>query len=543
MSTSSNLTNQLDDFEYTGIIHILTKCNGLWLKHFDDKPTEIHAESHKEWKQFIQSQPSSIVRDWIKQLGPFQSEDKALKHLIKTNPLCCPKIRSNTDTKLTSRILNFIETIQRYSIKIHQQITSHDHDPHSDYSDSIRGYSDDSREPSPSKHPFAIHFDKMPSHWSYQRITEYFSIFGSASLYLRRNSKNNSIGSGYLYFKNRSSAERCVTATKGNRFHVEFVQKSSHYIRRYVVHYTGKIRHIGLPIRHRSHSRSSARHRSARSTSKSKKKDRERPRHRSRSRARSSRSSTSDRYHRKHKRHSSRDSHRHKHKKGKGKHIRKEQPKSKGCKAKTCVPIEETLTKQTEKEADGTHVVYDGDYTVLDYMESDATIERKPVHKWNCYAIIYWLNRVNNGYFRSTKYINLRRHICIGKVNGNQLCHLNDVTLNMIGIYDTNEIDIILDAVSELIYADTYNNVIANTMRSDNIPNMYCDPVSFELMMDPVCLDSANVYERKSIEEYVMKYGKDPLTHKIVKFEKVVAVQCLKRKIESWTHNNVITMY
>eukprot|EP01083_Nonionella_stella_P008278 23817_1 len=272
----------------------------------------------------------------------------------------------------------------------------------------------------------------MPLHWSYQRIAEYFSIFGSASLYLRRDSKNKSSGSGYLYFKDRSSAEWCVKATKYNRFHVEFVHKSS------------------LHIRHRSRSPTSARRRSARSRSKTKKKNRKRSRHRSRSRSRprSSRSS------RKHKRHSSRDSHRHKHKKGKGKHIRKEQPKSKGCKAKTCVPIEETHAKQTEKEVGGTHVVYDGDYTVLDYMESDATIERKPVHKWNCYAIIYWLNRVNNGYFRSTKYINLRRHICIGKVNGNQLCHLNDVTLNMIGIYDTNEIDIILNAVSELIYTD-----------------------------------------------------------------------------------------
>eukprot|EP01083_Nonionella_stella_P218314 782965_1 len=508
-------SNQSNDFEHTGIIHILTKYNGLWLKHIDDKAKEIHAESNKEWKQFIQSQPSSIIRDWIKQLGTFQSEDKALKHIIKTNPLCCPKIRSKTDAKLTSRILNFIETIQRYSVEKHRKITVHD--PHSDYSESIRDYSSDSREQSASiaNHAFAVHFDKMPLHWSYQRIAEYFSIFGSASLYLRRDSKNKSSGSGYLYFKDRSSAEWCVKATKYNRFHVEFVHKSS------------------LHIRHRSRSPTSARRRSARSRSKTKKKDRKRSRHRSRSRSRprSSRSS------RKHKRHSSRGSRRHK---NKDKHIRKEQTENN---AKTCVPIEETdTTKQTEKDVDSTP-----DYTVLDYMESDAAIERKPVHQWNCYAVIYWLNRVHNGYLRGTKYINLRKHICIGKVNGNQLCHLNDVTLNMIGIYDTNEIDIILNAVSELIYTDRYNNVIANTMRADNIPSMYCDPVSFELMMDPVYLGSANdangnVYERRSIEEYVTKYGKDPLTHKIVKCEEVVAADCLKKKIESWTHNNVITM-
>eukprot|EP01084_Bolivina_argentea_P113960 203000_1 len=168
-------------------------------------------------------------------------------------------------------------------------------------------------------------------------------------------------------------------------------------------------------------------------------------------------------------------------------------------------------------------------------------IEIKSVNDWNCYGIIYWLNRVNNGILNGFEYWNLRRHIVVGKVCGNQLCHLNDVTLKMIGIYDENKVRLILDLISELISDNSYNNLMANVLLTDMIPDSYCDPVSFELMNDPVMVESCgNIYEREFIEKYIGNYNKDPLTQKSVYISEIISCDDLKCKINAWTETYVL---
>lgn len=170
-----------------------------------------------------------------------------------------------------------------------------------------------------------------------------------------------------------------------------------------------------------------------------------------------------------------------------------------------------------------------------------SKIERKAVDDWSHYAIIYWLNRVNDGRFKDVKYTNLRKHIFIGKVRGNQLCHLNEVTLNMIGIFKLEEIDCILDTISELIENDEYNNFAANTVLTDNIPISYCDAMSFELMKNPVLLKSSGyIYERESIKEYIGRYHKDPLSQTTAHLNQMVEDKLLRSKIDLWRKHNCI---
>eukprot|EP01084_Bolivina_argentea_P113961 203001_1 len=181
---------------------------------------------------------------------------------------------------------------------------------------------------------------------------------------------------------------------------------------------------------------------------------------------------------------------------------------------------------------------YNGDYK-LDCIKNDI-FERKSVFEWNYYAIIYWLNRVNNGQFNGLKYMNLKRYICIGQVRGNQLCHLNEVTLRMLGIYDMNDIELILNEIFELVSKDEFNNIIANVLCNDNVPDMYCDPISFELMNEPVLVKpSGYIYENEWIKNYVRKYNKDPLTRQQVCMNQIIDDDCLKKRIVIWKQNNV----
>ena len=64
--------------------------------------------------------------------------------------------------------------------------------------------------------------------------------------------------------------------------------------------------------------------------------------------------------------------------------------------------------------------------------------------EWNHYAIIFWLNRVMGGKLAYIDYLNLRKHIFIGKIKGNELHLMNDVILRMIGIFDANQHSMIL---------------------------------------------------------------------------------------------------
>eukprot|EP01084_Bolivina_argentea_P031802 58852_1 len=116
----------------------------------------------------------------------------------------------------------------------------------------------------------------------------------------------------------------------------------------------------------------------------------------------------------------------------------------------------------------------------------DVKIERVSVNDWNCYAIIYWFNRVNNGMFNDIKYKELRKHIVVGKIKGCDLMSINNITLRMMRIYDMIEQQSILNAIKDVIMNDNFNNIIANIMKIDDIPMKYVDVTTYEIMNEPV---------------------------------------------------------
>eukprot|EP01084_Bolivina_argentea_P123987 219711_1 len=174
-------------------------------------------------------------------------------------------------------------------------------------------------------------------------------------------------------------------------------------------------------------------------------------------------------------------------------------------------------------------------------------IENKHVDNWNWYEIIYWLNRCKYGRFNNIKYLNLRKHLYIGKIKGYQLKSINHITLNMIGINDYNSHMLILDAFAELLMEEDMNNISNNALnmfKNDNIdiPMKYLDPISYELMCEPMICKNKKIntcYEWKCIQKYVKQYGMDPLMQQTVTLKEFVKHDALKNEIDEWKQKHL----
>eukprot|EP01083_Nonionella_stella_P166775 558652_1 len=176
--------------------------------------------------------------------------------------------------------------------------------------------------------------------------------------------------------------------------------------------------------------------------------------------------------------------------------------------------------------------------------------ERKSVSEWDWYAIIYWFNRVANGRFNNMEYITFRKHICMGRIKGKQLKKINHITLNMIGIREYTQHQMILNAIADLLMKDDYDNEAAHWFEKDvDIPETYLDPISFELMDEPVMIAKhhprrglTRCYERKCIEKYHAQYGRNPLTEGTEQKVRLHRKQNkkLRCKIQEWKQINMI---
>ncbi len=82
-----------------------------------------------------------------------------------------------------------------------------------------------------------------------------------------------------------------------------------------------------------------------------------------------------------------------------------------------------------------------------------------------------------------------------------------------------------------------FDNLSANMKLTDE-QKVYCDPMLFEIMDEPVMITvSGYTYERKNIEQYIDKFHKDPITGQEIELKHIAANQALKLLIQQWIHN------
>ena len=174
-------------------------------------------------------------------------------------------------------------------------------------------------------------------------------------------------------------------------------------------------------------------------------------------------------------------------------------------------------------------------------QEIEANKTRKLLNEWNCHEIIHWLNRVDKGKLNDIKYKCLKKQIKIGNIKGYELSNINDTTLKLIGIKDVKDRKIILNYIFDLI-SNNYSKEVdieEATSICGDIPDSFCDPISYEIMNDPVLVTkSGHTYERSFIENYVKQHGIDPITQQKVESNDIVCNRALKDSIKIWQSQN-----
>ena len=66
------------------------------------------------------------------------------------------------------------------------------------------------------------------------------------------------------------------------------------------------------------------------------------------------------------------------------------------------------------------------------------------------------------------------------------------------------------------------------------IPIEFQDPISYDLMTDPVKLPSGTIMDRKIIKQILLNHEQDPFNRSPLKYENLIEVPDFKTKIENW---------
>ena len=112
---------------------------------------------------------------------------------------------------------------------------------------------------------------------------------------------------------------------------------------------------------------------------------------------------------------------------------------------------------------------------------------------------------------------------------------INEIILRMMGIHDVNEQELVLDAISELLLNDGFDDKPTNAINGMDIPIKYVGALSYEVMTNPIkVVISAYVYEGECITQYIKQHLRDPITEQSVILFDLVECRELKREIKLW---------
>eukprot|EP01084_Bolivina_argentea_P193665 332235_1 len=199
-------------FEVTGIPCILSKNDNIWLlKQATGNPTQITANSIQQWTEFIQSQPHWLVNKWYTLMSKFDSDYKALKHILNSKSNSNHFI--NMDNELNRRMLKFVEMIQTYDMGKH----------------ATNG--DDSNEDINSNNYISktnVYITGLPTQWSEHEMTQFLTHFGTITSCLSCKDRFNGHS---VNFENEKAAQNCIHDLNGKRFQgsilsVKYAKKS-----------------------------------------------------------------------------------------------------------------------------------------------------------------------------------------------------------------------------------------------------------------------------------------------------------------------------
>ena len=119
---------------------------------------------------------------------------------------------------------------------------------------------------------------------------------------------------------------------------------------------------------------------------------------------------------------------------------------------------------------------------------------------------------------------------------GHELGALNAVTLRVMGLREEGLQRMVLDKVGALKRESvlrTFNSLAVTANAS--VPKQYLDPISYELMTDPVMVTvSGYSYQRSVIEKHIANYKNDPFSRQYVSSQHLVENRALKECIAEY---------
>lgn len=164
------------------------------------------------------------------------------------------------------------------------------------------------------------------------------------------------------------------------------------------------------------------------------------------------------------------------------------------------------------------------------------------ISKWTANDIYEWILSLDRQRF--SKYKDLKQKITDAELTGNDL---KDVTEDNImkdfGIKKFSDKKLLYSKIQSILPKDVKEAKNKKTTKKEvdeeDIPEQFLDPITYELMEDPVlCSKSGHTYERKTIEDWIESNGADPITRQKIKKKHLTPNRTLKELIQAWKKEN-----
>ena len=146
----------------------------------------------------------------------------------------------------------------------------------------------------------------------------------------------------------------------------------------------------------------------------------------------------------------------------------------------------------------------------------DAIVKKKEsqsktvdLSKWNATDIHEWILSIDA--VRFGKYKNLKQRLNEEQLSGNDLIFVTEQDVKDFGINVFGDRKLLFSSIQELTKQKS-SSPFDEAVDDSSIPDGFLDPITYELMVDPVQSPSGHTYERKTIEQWIKENGVDPIS-------------------------------
>lgn len=165
--------------------------------------------------------------------------------------------------------------------------------------------------------------------------------------------------------------------------------------------------------------------------------------------------------------------------------------------------------------------------------------EKVDISGWNALDIYDWIMSIDAERFG--KYDKLKQMLEDEQLTGEDLSGITEQNLKEFGITKFADKKMLYNKIQNILPQkeerrnEKGSKGMVQDMDDEDVPDQFLDPITYELMVDPVlCRKSGQTYERKTIEGCIEQSGLDPITQQKIKKKHLFPNRVLKELIDEW---------